>query len=101
MNLRWIVIGAVLSISTPSIARQTTAPAKFLLGADISTLAQVEQRGGVFRDHGQPDDAIAIFTRHGWNCFRLRIFVDPDSSGGVINSLAYTRALAKRIKDAG
>ena len=101
MNLRWIVIGAVLSISTPSIARQTTAPAKFLLGADISTLAQVEQRGGVFRDHGQPDDAIAIFTRHGWNCFRLRIFVDPDGRGGVINSLAYTRALAKRIKDAG
>src|SRR5580765_5803055 len=99
MNLRWIVIGAVLSIFRPVLAEIPSAPARILLGADISTLAQVEQRGGVFRDHGQPDDAIAIFTRHGWNCFRLRIFVDPDGRGGVINSLAYTRALAKRIKD--
>jgi len=101
MNLRWIVIGAVLSIFRPVLAEIPSAPARILLGADISTLAQVEQRGGVFRDHGQPDDAIAIFTRHGWNCFRLRIFVDPDGRGGVINSLAYTRPLAKRIKDSG
>jgi arabinogalactan endo-1,4-beta-galactosidase len=39
--------------------------------------------------------------RHGWNCFRLRIFVNPDGRGGVINSLEYTRALARRIKTAG
>jgi arabinogalactan endo-1,4-beta-galactosidase len=73
----------------------------FLLGADISALAQAEQRGMVFTDAGRPDDAIAIFRQHGWNCFRLRLFVNPNGRGGTINTLDYTRALAKRIKSSG
>jgi arabinogalactan endo-1,4-beta-galactosidase len=89
------------TLSTPAIAQSAEAPSPFLLGADISTLAQVDQRGGVFKDGGNPDDAIAIFRRHGWNCFRLRLFVNPNGRGGVINSLAYTRALAKRITASG
>jgi arabinogalactan endo-1,4-beta-galactosidase len=89
-----------------ALAQPTGAAPTFLLGADISTLTQVEQRGGVFRDAGnadagKADDAIAIFRRHGWNCFRLRLFVNPNGRGGVINSLDYTRALAKRIKASG
>src|SRR5262245_26084671 len=74
----------------------------FLLGADISALTQAEQRGVIFRrEDGTPDDAIAIFTSSGWNCFRLRLFVNPNGRGGVINSLEYTRELAKRIKASG
>ncbi|MGD0460919.1 MAG: glycosyl hydrolase 53 family protein [Tepidisphaeraceae bacterium] len=101
--LRTLMGGFVLAwtLSTPALAQPTDAPSAFLLGADISTLAQVEQRGGVFRDAGKPDDAIAIFCRHGWNCFRLRLFVNPSGRGGAINSLDYTRALAKRIKASG
>jgi len=91
-------MGAMPVISS---AQSTSQPAPFLLGADISTLTQVEQRGGIFQDNGKPADGLAIFTEHGWNCFRLRIFVNPDGRGGVINSLEYTRALAKRIKAAG
>jgi len=70
----------------------------FYLGADISTLTQVEGRGGVYLDNGKPADAIALFLKHGWTCFRLRIWVDP--RGGA-NGLEYTTALAKRIKAAG
>jgi arabinogalactan endo-1,4-beta-galactosidase len=80
---------------------QTTAPSPFFVGADISTLTQVEQRGGIFRDNGKPGDALAIFSAHRWNCFRLRLFVNPNGRGGVINSLDYTRILARRIKAAG
>jgi arabinogalactan endo-1,4-beta-galactosidase len=82
-------------------AQIKSAPQTFLYGADISALASIEQRGGVFKEAGKTDDAIAIFTRHGWNCFRLRIFVNPNGRGGVVNSLDYTRALAKRIKASG
>src|SRR5690349_19997579 len=65
-------------------------------------MTQVEQRGGKFQDRGDAAaDALAIFTRPGWNCFRLRLFVDPDGRGGAISNLAYTRALARRIKAAG
>jgi len=70
----------------------------FYLGADISTLSQVEHQGGVYVDGDKPDDALSIFMRHGWTCFRLRIWVDPRDG---VNGLEYTTKLAKRIKDAG
>jgi arabinogalactan endo-1,4-beta-galactosidase len=84
------------SHTTP--AASTPKPSPFHLGADISTLSEVERRGGVYRDGGKPGDALAIFMKNGWTCFRLRIWVDP--RGGV-NGLEYTTKLAKRIKDAG
>jgi arabinogalactan endo-1,4-beta-galactosidase len=87
--------------ATSPVASNAAQPAHFLLGADISALAQVEQHGGLFQDEAKPADAIAIFTRHGWNCFRLRLFVNPNNRGGVVNSLPYTLALARRIKAAG
>src|SRR3954447_25227484 len=105
-TLAWLWLLSVAIAPAFSFGRQATSTAptdsRFLLGADISLLASVEQRGGVFKDDdGKPDDAIAVFTRHGWNCFRLRIFVNPNGRGGVVNSLEYTRALAKRIKASG
>jgi arabinogalactan endo-1,4-beta-galactosidase len=76
----------------------TGARSPFYLGADISTLSEVEQRGGVYMDGSQPGDALAIFMKHGWNCFRLRIWVDPRND---VNGLAYTVKLAQRIKKNG
>lgn len=79
-------------------AAQTNAPSPFYLGADISTLSQVDQMGGVYMDGNKPGDALAIFMKYGWTCFRLRIWVDPRDG---INGLDYTSRLAKRIKSAG
>jgi arabinogalactan endo-1,4-beta-galactosidase len=76
----------------------TAKPPPFYLGADISALATIEQRGGIYLDGDQPGDAFAIFMKHGWTCFRLRIWVDPTNG---VNGLDYTTKLAKRIKDAG
>jgi arabinogalactan endo-1,4-beta-galactosidase len=73
-------------------------PTPFYLGADISALATIEQRGGVYLNGDQPGDAIRIFMKHGWTCFRLRIWVDPTNG---VNGLDYTVKLAKRIKEAG
>ncbi|MGA9777097.1 MAG: glycosyl hydrolase 53 family protein [Verrucomicrobiia bacterium] len=73
-------------------------PSPFYLGADISTLSEVEQRGGVYMDGDKPGDALAIFMKHGWTCFRLRIWVDPRNG---VNGLEYTTKLAKRIKAGG
>ena len=76
----------------------TIKPSPFYLGADISTLSDVEKWGGVYMDGGKPGDALAIFMKNGWTCFRLRIWVDPRNG---LNGLEYTTKLAKRIKDAG
>jgi len=76
-------------------------PSEFLVGGDISALTRIEQAGGVFRDEGKPGDAIEIMSDYGCNCFRLRLFVNPAGGNMVVNDLAYTIALAKRIKAAG
>lgn len=49
-------------------------------------------------DGDKPGDALGIFMKNGWTCFRLRIWVDPRDG---VNGLEYTTRLAKRIKDAG
>ena len=85
---------------SPSLSSTANAPkpSPFYLGADISTLAEIERNGGVYMDGDKPGDALSIFMKNGWTCFRLRIWVDPRTD---VNGLEYTTKLAKRIKDAG
>ena len=72
-----------------------------LRGADVSALARIEQGGGVFRDSGRAGDALAILRSRGANLFRLRLFVSPNDSDVQVNDLAYTAAMAGRVKAAG
>ena len=74
---------------------------QFLAGADISALAKIESHGGVFKKKGVAGDAIGILRDEGENLFRLRLFLAPDGSDVVVNDLAYTLALAARVKAAG
>lgn len=96
---RLALVGALfLAIGCSAAGLATGTPSPFYLGADISTLSQVERQGGVYLDGDKPGDALSIFMRHGWTCFRLRIWVDPRDG---MNGLEYTTKLGKRIKDAG
>ncbi|HLX95629.1 MAG TPA: glycosyl hydrolase 53 family protein [Verrucomicrobiae bacterium] len=93
-----VVISLLLAVLPAARATTPTNASPFYLGADISTLSEVDQRGGIYMDGAGPGDALAIFMKHGWTCFRLRIWVDPTNG---MNGLAYTVKLARRIKDAG
>jgi beta-galactosidase len=95
---------------TPHVV--TTAkytPKKFndkILGADISFLPELENRGLKFSDNGTPGDAIQIMKDHGFNYIRLRIFKAPANPKGYSPNkgfcdLEHTKAMAKRIKAAG
>src|SRR5688572_4352959 len=85
--------------------------AEFMAGADISSLPVHEQNGATYRDYGQTQaqDAIEVLSNHGVNWYRLRLFVNPqfknNFNGGsdpfVAQDLAYTIALAERVKQAG
>jgi beta-galactosidase len=82
--------------------RETTK----MLGADISFLPQLEERGIKFSDNGVEKDAIQIMKEHGFNYVRLRIFNDPARDGGYSKGkgfcdLVHTKQMAKRIKAAG
>jgi len=82
-------------------ARQTTK----MLGADISFLPQLEDRGMKFSDSGIQKDPILILKDHGLNYVRLRIFNDPANDSGYsphkgFCDLEHTKQMAKRVKAA-
>lgn len=81
----------------------------FMIGADISSVQQAEDRGVKFSDAGVTRDIFAILKDHGFNFIRLRVFVDPTlatprdrpySPQGYCD-LAHTIVMAKRAKAAG
>ncbi len=77
-----------------------------MLGADISFLPQLEDRGMKFFDNGVQKDPILIMKDHGFNYIRLRIFNDPARDSGYspkrgFCDLEHTKQMAKRVKDAG
>jgi arabinogalactan endo-1,4-beta-galactosidase len=97
------LIGSLLPAGL--LAQRAQAQPKFYLGADISSLAGGRGgsgRGGatVYKENGQESTEFAIMMKHGWNTFRLRVFLSPVRSAPN-NSLENTIPLAKQIKDAG
>jgi len=93
-----VTLAIALLLSQTLFSHAAEHPAPFYLGADISTLTQVQTNGGVYLDGDKPVDPLALFMKNGWTCFRLRIWVNPRNG---MNGLEYTTQLAKRIKDAG
>ncbi len=94
---RWLplpVLATALSMQT-----QAADPAAaFQIGADISSLPQVEAAGGIFKDANKPGDLMAVLKAHGITHGRLRIWNDPKSGHC---GLEQTLAMAKRLRDAG
>ena len=91
---------------TVALAVGPVMAGEFIAGADVSHLTFFEERGIVYRDGGQAQDALVLLKQRGLNCARLRLFtssplqaqVDPYNS---INNLEYTLPLAGRAKRAG
>lgn len=77
-----------------------------MMGADISFLPELENKGIKFSDNGVEKDPIEIMKAHGFNYIRLRIFNDPAHDSGYspgkgFCDLEHTKAMAKRVKVAG
>ncbi|WP_435213641.1 glycoside hydrolase family 53 protein [Streptomyces sp. bgisy034] len=68
-------------------------------GADISSLAKSEAKGGTYRTgSGSTGDAVAILKNAGMNYARLKVWVNPADG---YNNKARVLATAKRVKAAG
>src|SRR4051812_42705765 len=74
-NLRSSLLTAVLVVSSATLRAQS--PGKFYLGADVSALAAVRGEPFVYRENGKVSTEYDIMVAHGWNAFRLRVFVSP------------------------
>ena len=55
---------------------------RYIIGADISFLPQLEARGMIYRDNGHEEDLLSILRKYHFNCIRLRIFHDPKAENG-------------------
>jgi arabinogalactan endo-1,4-beta-galactosidase len=80
--------------------------ADFISGADVSHLCFFEERGVIYQEAGQPQDALEMLRRHCLTCVRLRLFTSSAEQAQAdpydcINNLAYTLPLAVRAKKAG
>ncbi|MEU2061215.1 glycosyl hydrolase 53 family protein [Streptomyces sp. NPDC013455] len=68
-------------------------------GADISSLAKSEAKGGVYRTgSGATGDAVSILKSSGMNYARLKVWVNPADG---FNDKAHVLATAKRVKAQG
>jgi len=93
---------AVLLVALAAGLAAHSKAQQYLVGADVSFLANAEQKGIVFKENGQPGDVLAMLREHQFNWVRLRIFHDPAvSEDNLPNDLRYTLALAKRAKAQG
>ncbi|PKP09356.1 MAG: hypothetical protein CVU09_11810 [Bacteroidetes bacterium HGW-Bacteroidetes-4] len=77
-----------------------------MIGADVSFLPQLEDRGMKFYENGTEVDALSLLKSHGFNYIRLRIFVNPENEKGYAPEkgycgLNYTLNMAQRVKNAG
>jgi len=84
----------------------TTKPIDRMIGADISFLPQIEDRGRIFTENSEKVDALKLLKNHGFNYIRLRVFVNPENKEGYSPDKGYcgleqTLEMARRIKVAG
>lgn len=78
----------------------------WMIGADVSTLLEVERCGGRFYDHGEGGDPLSILRGYGVNTLRLRLWNNPRTPDGKPYGaggcdLATVTALAQRGKALG
>ncbi|MCX6225512.1 MAG: glycosyl hydrolase 53 family protein [Bacteroidia bacterium] len=104
-TLRIFVFFLVLIISGLSLfgQYQPINIDSFQIGADLSLVKAITDKGGIYYIDNKQVDAIAAFKSKNIDYARLRLFHTPDgsSSNGTVNSLPYTIALAKLIKASG
>ncbi|MFZ2339197.1 MAG: glycosyl hydrolase 53 family protein [Bacteroidales bacterium] len=68
----------------------------YAIGADLSFLKSTEDGGHVFKENKVAKPGLTIFTDHGYNWIRLRLFHSPTN---LPNNLEYTIAIAKSAKE--
>lgn len=82
------------------IGIKARAQSPYIVGADVSYLAEAESQGTVFKDAGVSRPALEILKDHGYNWVRLRLFVNPDEKHQS-GEKSHVIALAQRAKKLG
>src|SRR5271154_7040991 len=95
----WLCLGTAAAGLGCAVAKADP----FYVGADVSLLTFMQQQGVAFTNNGAAANGDQILYDAGANLFRLRIFVNPqttynNTNVGAIQTQAYDIALAQQIK---
>ena len=79
---------------------------EFCMGLDLSYINQIEDKGGIYKDSGSVKDPFSIFSNHGGNAVRVRLWHSPvwelPVTGGKLYSDLYdVEKTIRRAKAAG
>ena len=89
--MKWhAVICLYISLASFVLSGAESEVLPFYKGGDISMITRFEKEGLVLKEKGKPVDLFKVMMRHGCNTFRVRLFVNPNGKGGVIQNLAKT-----------
>jgi arabinogalactan endo-1,4-beta-galactosidase len=89
------LLGSAVGQNQPAPSTRTP---RFIVGADVSFLREMEAKGIVFKDEGTAHPGLEILRHHGYGWVRLRIMNEPTP---LPNTLTYTLAEAKAAKAMG
>ncbi|MFP8489666.1 arabinogalactan endo-beta-1,4-galactanase [Gracilimonas sp. Q87] len=91
----------VILVSQTAYAQPTDSTSfhlNYAVGADLSFLKMAEENGTEFKDNGVVKPGLDIFSDHGYDWIRLRLFHSPDR---LPNDLEYTIELAQEAQKRG
>jgi arabinogalactan endo-1,4-beta-galactosidase len=96
--LAFLAVNCVLGQAPDSLESEGQVDLTYAVGADLSFLKMAEDSGKVFKDNGEAKPGLEIFSSHGYNWIRLRLFHSPDR---LPNDLDYTIDLAQQAEEYG
>src|SRR5688500_3703297 len=96
-------LAVAASLSPAVLSHAASTPDMFYTGGDVSLATFMQQQGVVFRDDGVAKPLERVLYDRGANLFRLRLFVNPQTTYtnqnfGAIQDLNYTVALAQQLR---
>ncbi|HEX8341031.1 MAG TPA: glycosyl hydrolase 53 family protein [Tepidisphaeraceae bacterium] len=96
-------LGGARSVAVALLIAARPASAEFFMGADVSLLPFMQQQNVAFKANGVAKPADTILYDAGANLFRVRLFVNPqttysNTNYGAVQSQSYAIALAQQLK---
>jgi arabinogalactan endo-1,4-beta-galactosidase len=105
--------GVGATVGTPALAADLALAGRgkrFAMGADVSTLLELEANGAKFYEQGVPLDCLLLLKKHGVDSIRIKVWNDPgnpdffpadQSPAAGYNNAEHVRVLARRAAALG
>lgn len=98
---RFVLIGvmSIALVPTGMLAQAQTVESDFFFGVDLSYANEMDDCGAVYRENGAARDPFELFSEHGANLVRARLWHNPDWTN--YSTLADVKRTFARARDAG